>query len=79
MESGRAPQLDELIPGGEKAATKKKRHRFHRCSRGQKLCTTNLKILAKKKRIFRHHGMTVGVGIGIGVAIAVAIAIENCA
>jgi len=40
-------------------------------------CTTNLKILAKKERIFQHHGITVGVGIGI--AIAVAIAIENCA
>jgi len=42
-------------------------------------CTTNLKILAKKERIFQHHGMTVGVGIGIGIAIAVAIAIENSA
>ena len=42
-------------------------------------CTTNLKILAKKERIFQHHGITVGVGIGIGIAIAVAIAIENCA
>jgi len=43
------------------------------------LCTTNLKVLAKKERIFQHHGMTVGIGIGIGIAIAVAIAIENCA
>jgi len=40
-------------------------------------CNPNLKILAKKERIFQHHGMTVG--IGIGIAIAVAIAIENCA
>ena len=36
-------------------------------------CTTNLKILAKKERIFQHHVMTVGIGIGIGTAIAVAI------
>jgi len=38
-----------------------------------------MRILAKKERIFQHHGMTVGVGIGIGIAIAVAIAIENSA
>jgi hypothetical protein len=41
------------------------------------LCTTQLKILAKKERTFQHHGITVG--IAIGIAIAVAIAIENCA
>jgi len=41
------------------------------------LCTTNIRVLAKKERIFQHHGMTVGIGIGIGIAIAVAIAIEN--
>jgi hypothetical protein len=39
------------------------------------LCTTHLKILAKKERIFQHHGISAG--IGIGTAIAVAIAIEN--
>jgi hypothetical protein len=38
---------------------------------------THLKILAEKKRIFQHNGITVG--IGIGIAIAVAIAIENSA
>jgi len=43
------------------------------------ICTTDLKILAEKERIFQHHGITVGIGIGIGIAIAVAIAIENCA
>jgi len=36
-------------------------------------CTTHLKILAKKERIFQHHGITVG------IAIAIAIAMENCA
>ena len=48
-------------------------HRFHRLFGVDGICTTNLKILAKKERIFQHHGMTVGIGI------AVAIAIENCA
>jgi hypothetical protein len=43
--------------------------------RGYPLRTTHLKILAKKEKIFQHHGITVG--IGIGIAVAVAIAIEN--
>jgi len=54
-------------------------HRFHRVFFFDNICTTNIKVLAKKERIFQHHGITVGVGIGIGIAIAVAIAIENCA
>ena len=52
-------------------------HRFHRLFGVDGICTTNLKILAKKERIFQHHGITVG--IGIGIAIAVAIAIESSA
>jgi len=33
------------------------------------LSTTHLKVLAKKTRIFQHHGITVGIGIGIAIAI----------
>jgi len=56
------------VPGGDQSG---------HLRQGIVRCTTNLKILAKKERIFQHHGMTVGIGIGIGIAIAVAIAIEN--
>ena len=33
--------------------------------------TPLLKVLAKKKGILQHHGITVGIGIGIAVAIAI--------